>query len=278
MARARNKTDMTPATASTEAEELDAIEAALNGDGDLDINDSRFAEEPDADLDDAALAELDDMTREIATMSAEVEETPVEVDETELASALEAADAVTAAYDEQESEINLADADEVSAAAEKSSKKAKARGPSKAGVMDDPEAFAAAALAAFNGEEITLDAEEGALAGETFMTMMKNISQKKVREKAMGLIETVISGKKPSVYTQIAAKLLIEASTKGENLTVAQIKAAYVAAGYKAGTVNAQAGQMMVLFPAMGMAKASAAKGILEPAPSSVLLDFLADA
>ncbi|MDX5412823.1 MAG: hypothetical protein LPK02_07225 [Rhodobacterales bacterium] len=265
MARARNKNEVTEATAAAEAAELDAIEAALNGEiADLEVEDSRFSEEPEV-----VSADAEDITVDI------------EVDDTELTVALEADEALSAAYEEQESTVEMVNEDEVAAAAAKASKTVKkASGSKKIDVTTDATLFANAVLDAFKskGEEITLDAEEGPVDTDSFTTRLKAVSQKKVREKILNMIDAALEGKAPSVYTKIAAKLLSEAATKGESVTIAQIKKAYEDAGYKAGTVAAQSGQMMSLFPTLGLAKTGPVKGVLEPNPNSVLLDLVASA
>lgn len=203
-----------------EAAELAAIEAALNGETDAEI-------------------EIEDATFE-------------EVNEEELMNALEADEAKERAYETAESEIETAADDESEKPVEK--KKA-ARTPGGQAAIRDADAFASAAIAAFGGDSLILDSEEGALTEEQFRERLAEVKQIKVREKVLNLLNAAMNGRTPTKYTQIAGDLLVKASLNGENLTIAEIKKAYEDNGYKPGTVNAQAGQMMALFPALGMAK-----------------------
>jgi hypothetical protein len=78
-----------------------------------------------------------------------------------------------------------------------------------------------------------------------------------------------------SKYTVIALEVLKAAyHEECKPVTAGDIKKAYEAHGYKSGTVNAQQGQMMVLFSALGMAK-RVDRSTLQPNPNSVLLDAL---
>lgn len=225
-----------------EAAELAAIEAALNGETDAEI-------------------EIEDATFE-------------EVNEEELMNALEADEAKERAYETAESEIETAAEDEEG---EKPVEKKKAaRTPGGQAAIRDADAFASAAIAAFGGDSLILDSEEGALTEEQFRERLAEVKQIKVREKVLNLLNAAMNGRTPTKYTQIAGDLLVKASLNGENLTIAEIKKAYEDNGYKPGTVNAQAGQMMALFPALGMAKRGAVRGVLEPNPNSLLLDILA--
>lgn len=251
MARARSKGTTETKTIEADAE-LAAIEAALNGDGDMEI-----------EIDDEAFA-IDDDTVDAMT---------------------DAEAAKAAAYEDQESEIDIADDDEVveakAAAAEKGkAKRAGApRAPGAKGVdTSDPKAFAEAVCAIFKEEAAVFDAEEGEMTEDQLRERMESITQKYVRAKAMNMVKFVTEGSALNVYTKIAAKLLVEAAAEGKTLSGAQIAAAYKDAGYKAGTVNAQKGQIMSLFPVMGLAKKGDARGILEPNPNSTILDALAAA
>ena len=74
---------------------------------------------------------------------------------------------------------------------------------------------------------------------------------KKVREKVVNLIECQVEGRAPSVYTTIALKLLEE---KGA-FTVSDLRNKYIERPYSPGTASAQASQMMIMLPAMGIAQ-----------------------
>lgn len=244
MARARNKAEEAKAT-DNEAAELAAIEAALNGDGDAEItiDDSKFEE----------------------------------VDEQELTAAIAADEAKEAAYEEQTSEIEVADAEEVEDAA----KSAKKGGGTAKGSVSSKSANVADfqdAVLKILGEGAAFDTEDGELTDDELRNMMSAITQKKVREKVVNMLQSVMSGSSLSTYSKIAVDLMVKAHLDGDKpVTLADIKKAYEAKGYKSGTVNAQAGQMMSLFPALKMATRSE-RGVLAPNPNSVLLDAFASA
>ena len=245
MATARNKASKkTETTAADEAAEMAALEAVLRGDGDteMEIDDSRFED----------------------------------VDQGALADALKADEAKEKAYKDQKSKIDTNDDEEVEAASKSSSKtvekKAKAATPN---ATRDAELFAKEVLSIL-GENAVLDSEEGELTDEQLMDAMKEVTQIKVREKALNLCNHIMSGRALNRYTQIASDILVKAQLDGcKPVTFAEIKAGYETAGYKKGTVDAQAGQLMALFRSMGMAK-SGGKGVLTPNENSVFLDALA--
>lgn len=242
MARARNKTtEDTANDAATEAAEMAALEAALNGDGDeeMTIDDADFA-----DVDDDALNE-----------------------------ALAADEAKEKAYSEQKSDIDVGDDAEIAAETEKANKKVN-RGAGQQTIRD-ADAFAKE-ICSILGENPVFDSNEGELTEAQVIDAMREVTQIKVREKVIGLCQFIMNGKSPSVYTKIAAEELVKAYLDGgKMITVADFKKAYEKKGYKKGTVDAQAGQMMVLFRVMGLAT-SEGRGILKPNPNSVFLDVLA--
>lgn len=244
MARARNKATEAKAT-DTEAAELAAIEAALNGDGDAEvtIDDSKFEE----------------------------------VDDKELEAAIAADEAKKAAYEEQTSEIEVADAEEIEDAgkqAKKGGSKAKGSVSSKSANMED---FQNSVLSIL-GEGAAFDTEDGELTDDQVKDMMATITQKKVREKVVNMLQSVMTGSSLSTYSKIAVDLMVKAHLDGDKpVTLTEIKRAYEEKGYKSGTVNAQAGQMMSLFPALKMASRTE-RGVLAPNPNSVLLDAFASA
>lgn len=239
MARARNKaTEANEDIKSDEAAELAALEAALNGDGDMEINDEDFA-----DVDDDALNE-----------------------------ALQASEAKEKAYSDQKSSIDISDAPE---AEENPEKKANASKNSTPNATRDADAFAKQ-VAGILGEGAVLDSDEGELTEDQLIEAMKGITQIKVREKVLNLCNHMMSGRELNRYTQIAVKILIDAHNDGcKPVTIGDIKKGYEEAGYKPGTVNAQAGQLMALFRSMRMGK-SDGRGVLIPNPNSVILDALA--
>lgn len=231
MARARNKVE--ESAADIEAAELAALEAALNGDGDADI------EINDADFEN--------------------------VNEGELAAALE---------DEGKGSKKASKKEKIEASAEEKPASAPVQKATPNATRDS--SVFAKEVANILGDEAVLDSEEGALTEEQLMTYMKDVTQVKVREKILNLCHHIMNGRKLTGYTEMAAKVLIAAQLDGcKQVTLADFKKVYEDAGYKPGTVNAQAGQMMVVFTAMGMAKKNG-RGILEPNANSVIIDALA--
>ncbi len=240
MARARNKaTESTEnKTELTEAEELAAIEAALNGDTDvsIEINDDDFSD----------------------------------IDEDELAAAL--ADEEKSSSKKSAAKEPAADKETTEASSEEAPKVKKTSTPN---VTRDADAFAKQ-VSSILGEDAVLDSDEGPLSEDQMINLMKDVTQIKVREKVLNLCNHIMNGRELNRYTQIAVKILVDAQLDGcKPVTMADLKKGYEEAGYKPGTVNAQAGQLMALFRAMGMAKGNG-RGILEPNINSVLLDALA--
>ena len=232
MARARNKVEK-KTEAETTAADLDAIEAALNGDGDLDIE-----------------LEISD-----------------EIDESELAAAVEADEAKEAAYEAQSS-------DEEKAPEEKTAKKGKTRS---VGSTATPDEFADTLVKLFGTNPAVFDTDEGELDEAGLRKVAASVTQKKVREKVVNFLKSVTMGGEPTNYTKIANKIMVDAYLDNcRPVTLAEIKDAYVAAGYKPGTVNAQAGQMMAMYPALSMAKRTEVRGQITPNANSVLLDIIA--
>jgi hypothetical protein len=245
MATARNKaTENT--TDMDEAAEIAALEAALNGESDEEvmINDEDFA-----DIDDEALE-----------------------------AALQADEAKENAYGSQKSEVDVASEEEIAAEADAPKKAKKSagnyRGPA-SGATRDAELFAKEVSSIF-GDDVALDSNVGAMSADDFTELMKSVTQIKVREKIINLAQHVMNGRKLNGYTQMAVDVLVKAQLDGcKPVTITDLKAAYQAKGYKPGTVNAQAGQLMALFRVMKMAEGGT-RSVLEPNASSVLLDVLA--
>lgn len=139
--------------------------------------------------------------------------------------------------------------------------------------------FADAVRKMFEDDAAVFDSEDGELTEAQLDALIGTITQKKVQEKVVNLLSHVLGeSTKLSNYTQIAVGVLVKAYLDDcANVTVGQIREAYEAAGYKAGTVNAQAGQMMSMFPSLGMATRTE-RGTLTPNKNSVILDALASA
>lgn len=80
---------------------------------------------------------------------------------------------------------------------------------------------------------------------------------KKSREKAINLFVSANNEKAPSVYTRMACSLL---QTKGE-FTQKSLTDFYLAAGYMIGTARRQAGEMVALFPVVGIVTKASERG-----------------
>ena len=80
---------------------------------------------------------------------------------------------------------------------------------------------------------------------------------KKSREKAINLFVSANNEKAPSVYTRMAVSMLESA---GE-FTQKSLTDFYLAAGYKIGTARRQAGEMVALFPVVGIVTKDAERG-----------------
>lgn len=80
---------------------------------------------------------------------------------------------------------------------------------------------------------------------------------KKSREKAVNLFTSLANAKRPSVYTYMAAQFL----KKEKQFTQKTLTDHFLEAGYKIGTARRQAGEMVSLFPAVGIASREAERG-----------------
>lgn len=80
---------------------------------------------------------------------------------------------------------------------------------------------------------------------------------KKSREKAINLFVSANNEKAPSVYTRMAVSLL---EAEGQ-FTQKSLTDFYMAAGYKIGTARRQAGEMVALFPVVGIVTKEAERG-----------------
>lgn len=238
MARTRNKATTEKKTeVLDEAAEMAALEAALNEGSEMTIDDSDF----------------------------------VQVDEKELAKALSA----TEANEKANEAATAAPTTEAASSTETPPVVAQVKAKTAPNATRDANVFAKE-VSTILGENAALDSEEGEMTETQLMDLMRDVTQIKVREKILNLCHHVMSGRKLNGYTEIAAKILIAHQLDGcKPVTSADIKKGYEAAGYKPGTVNAQQGQMMSLFRAMGMATAKD-RGILIPNANSVILDVLA--
>lgn len=134
-------------------------------------------------------------------------------------------------------------------------------------------------VVALLGPDPVLDSEHAdkPLDEDAVRALAKSITQKKVREKVINLLEAAFSDRSLSVYTKIALdEVLIPAFNDGcTPVTVASIKAKYKERDYKDGTASAQSGQMTPLFEALKMVKRGE-RGVIIPNANSVILDMLA--
>ena len=80
---------------------------------------------------------------------------------------------------------------------------------------------------------------------------------KKSREKAINLFVSANNEKAPSVYTRMAVSML---EAEGE-FTQKSLTDFYMTAGYKIGTARRQAGEMVALFPVVGIVTKEAERG-----------------
>lgn len=99
-----------------------------------------------------------------------------------------------------------------------------------------------------SGDIVAMSDEDKAAAKTE--TLGKIPSQVKVAEKFENLFTALSVGKEPSTYTMIAFGALDAKKT----ITSLEIVAAYKATGLGEGTARSQSGQMMALFPIVGIA------------------------
>ena len=97
---------------------------------------------------------------------------------------------------------------------------------------------------------------------------------KKSREKAVNLFTSLAAERRPSVYTVAAAKFL---KKQGE-FTLKSLTDHFLEAGYKIGTARRQAGEMVALFPVVGIATRASERGspCVMNADSNLLKQILA--
>jgi hypothetical protein len=164
---------------------------------------------------------------------------------------LEASDAKREAYAEQPAETT---AEGVSA--EIKGKKEKApRAPRLSLVTHKASDIIASSGASIGGIVLTTGGER--LEGEA-LTAIDRLD-KKTREKAVNLVTSMASGKRPSVYTVQAIKAL---RSSGGTLSLKGLVDYYLTqCSYKPGTARRQASEMFALFPAFRIASKEAGKG-----------------
>lgn len=286
MARKRNKMTKSDDKVEVGSEvltsdaDLAAIEALLDGDAEVVLD----SPEPDAEPVEAEAAKDESAGDDAALMdealaAIEAEPAPAVVSDEDaaddVAEALAGEEAKSEAYADQKSDIDIKE-DAVEAApetkAEVKTEAEKEKAPKKP--ASPKLGFEETIRLMHANDPITLDSEEGPLNDDGIATLIADVYQVKVREKVTNLLNGVLKDAGISKYTVIALEVLKKAYHEDTVVTAADIKKAYEAHGYKSGTVNAQQGQMMVLFSALGMAK-RVDRGTLKPNPNSVLLDAL---
>lgn len=211
---------------------------------------------------------VDTSAADLAAIEAILNAETVILDPEEIENA--AADAIAAdevrtdAYADQESSIDVADEDdvaEVSAESATKVKKTRTAGP-KLG-------FKEGVFKLFSENPAILDSEDGELSEEQLSAVLDSVTQVKVQDKVGNLLACAVSGATPSKLTMIGIKALIDAPGV---VTSKQMIAAFKAHGYTDGTANAQAGQMMAMFPVLKLATRTE-RGVLNPNSNSVILD-----
>lgn len=127
--------------------------------------------------------------------------------------------------------------------------------------------------AELSAESFVLSTEDDLSDLEALKTrvMAEVPKQKKIAEKFDNLLCSIAAGKLPSVYT-VKAFQALDGKTE---IASTELVATLQAAGYGIGTARSQAGQMMVLFDKLGIAKRSGNK--LTPLATSTLAVALRD-
>lgn len=276
MAKSDDKVEAGSEVLTSDAD-LAAIEALLDGDAEVALD----SPEPDAEPVEAEAATDESAGDDQALMdealaAIEAEPAPAVVSDEDVtddvAEAIAGEEAKGEAYADQTSDIDIKE-DAVEAAPEtKVETKVETKAPKKP--ASPKLGFEETIRLMHANDPITLDSEEGPLNDDGIATLIADVYQVKVREKVTNLLNGVLNDAGISKYTVIALEVLKKAYHEDTVVTAADIKKAYEAHGYKSGTVNAQQGQMMVLFSALGMAK-RIDRGTLKPNPNSVLLDAL---
>jgi hypothetical protein len=126
-----------------------------------------------------------------------------------------------------------------------------------------PEPRVSRDLSAMKAEEFILDTDAvpADLDANKAAVLARRPGQVKIAEKFDNLFVQLAAGRLPSVYVVGAFKLL---DAKGE-MTSAELVAHYKTVGLKDGTAHSQAGQIMVLFNAIGIATRAGQKLTLRP-------------
>lgn len=123
------------------------------------------------------------------------------------------------------------------------------------------------------GMAMTLNADGTTLGAQHLEAVDK--LDRKTREKAVNLIQSVASNKLPSVYTRQAVKAF---NAYSGVMTLKELVAYYLEVGYQPGTARRQASEMFALFPALGMATRGEGKGAaLTLNPGSTLVAYIAE-
>lgn len=238
-----------------EIDDLDAALADLETISDLDdaVIEEPVAEELDASAEVSqeeiveALADEDDLTD--LDLGAEVEETAIDdILDDDAISALDLAEAQEEAYESQETPEPVAsveDDEEPAAAPARTRRVSTPRAPKDLSALPD-EAF------------VLTDEAPDDLAQNRIDLMARVPVTKKVVEKFDNAILSLHAGKLPSKYTADCYRLLKASGTISSKGLVDGLKATPLksnsAETYSEGTARAQTGQIMALFPLLGIA------------------------
>lgn len=223
---------------------------------------------------DAVLASLEaggDMVVDIETPVSET----IDEDTAALDSAIEAIERREAGYEEQTSEINTRSDEEI--AVEKASEAPVTKVAKVREIGFDVQADLLPFLRSYakTHDGIVLDSDKGELDDAGIEALAASITQKKVRAKAANILTNAAGGRKLETFTAEAMKLMVASYLgDGEPVSKKAIFGAYKARGNSDGTAASQSGQIMSLFPAIGIA--TKVDGGLKPNPASVLLEHFA--
>ncbi len=220
--------DLTEALAALD---LDAVAEVLVEVEDLGLDDMDAIEELDV-----AAAEPEAAPNESAVLDADaLQDLDIKMDRAE-------------AYEEQTSTTTVVDpAGAVVAKVKKAKTATVSKTPAAPRVSTDmstiePKFFQLSKTATF-ADDAALEANKAAVIAST-------PKQIKIAEKFDNVFRSMAAGRVPSIYTMNAFKLLAMKKT----LTSADLVAAYKTQGLGEGTARSQTGQMMALFPALGVA------------------------
>ncbi len=168
-------------------------------------------------------------------------------------SELSAAIAKDEIYAETESVSDIDEVEPVAAkpAKEKKERKPRAASPKGSKVERSLEALPAEAF-------LLVNSEEGAEVSEELKEELKALvlstrpTQKKIAEKFDQTIAALHAGRKPSTYVVDCFAMLNKAP--GKSMTSSELIAGLKSMDYAEGTASSQVGQIMALFPILGMA------------------------